>query len=92
MECMRRVDAGNISTEQWKSYSVILGVPSAPTIDGVFLPKHPDDLLKEGDFRNTTILIGTNQDEGTAIKILFNMPNIYIWIRIRTIYDVIDVS
>lgn len=65
MECLRRVDAANISTEQWKSYSGILGFPSAPTIDGVFLPKHPDDLLKEGDFRNTTVLIGTNQDEGT---------------------------
>ena len=64
MECMRRADAGNISTEQWKSYSNILGFPSAPTIDGVFLPKHPDDLLKEGDFKNASILIGTNQDEG----------------------------
>jgi len=65
MQCMRKADAGNISQEQWKSYSGILRFPSAPTIDGLFLPKHPDDLLKDGAFKNATILVGTNQDEGT---------------------------
>nr|BAI63723.1 ace-orthologous acetylcholinesterase [Nephotettix cincticeps]BAI63724.1 ace-orthologous acetylcholinesterase [Nephotettix cincticeps]BAI63725.1 ace-orthologous acetylcholinesterase [Nephotettix cincticeps]BAI63726.1 ace-orthologous acetylcholinesterase [Nephotettix cincticeps]BAI63731.1 ace-orthologous acetylcholinesterase [Nephotettix cincticeps] len=65
MSCMRAVDAKTISVQQWNSYFGILGFPSAPTIDGVFLPKHPLDLLKEGDFQDTEILIGSNQDEGT---------------------------
>ncbi|XP_043274489.1 acetylcholinesterase-like [Venturia canescens] len=65
MACMRSVDPKTISVQQWNSYSGILGSPSAPTIDGVFLPKHPLDMLKEGDFQDTEILIGNNQNEGT---------------------------
>ncbi|XP_071449343.1 acetylcholinesterase-like [Hetaerina americana] len=65
MECMRSVEPKTISVQQWNSYWGILGFPSAPTIDGVFLPKHPLELLKEGDFGQTEILIGSNQDEGT---------------------------
>uniref|UniRef100_A0AAU6PBV9 Carboxylic ester hydrolase n=1 Tax=Protohermes xanthodes TaxID=1452977 RepID=A0AAU6PBV9_9NEOP len=65
MDCMRAVDAKTISIQQWNSYSGILGFPSAPTIDGVFLPKHPLELLEEGDFQDTEILIGSNHDEGT---------------------------
>ena len=65
MQCMRSVNARNISMAQWNSYWGILGFPSAPTVDGVFLPKHPLQMLKEGDFKNTEILVGTNQDEGT---------------------------
>lgn len=64
MACMRSVDAKTISVQQWNSYWGILGFPSAPTIDGVFLPKHPIDLLKEADFEETEILIGNNQNEG----------------------------
>uniref|UniRef100_A0A0C9RFP3 Carboxylic ester hydrolase n=1 Tax=Fopius arisanus TaxID=64838 RepID=A0A0C9RFP3_9HYME len=65
MACLRSVDAKSISVQQWNSYWGILGFPSAPTIDGVFLPKHPIDLLKEADFEDTEILIGNNQNEGT---------------------------
>uniref|UniRef100_A0A6V7IDN9 Carboxylic ester hydrolase n=1 Tax=Bracon brevicornis TaxID=1563983 RepID=A0A6V7IDN9_9HYME len=64
MACMRSVDAKTISVQQWNSYMGILGFPSAPTIDGVFLPKHPIDLLKEADFENTEIIIGNNKNEG----------------------------
>nr|WGO51547.1 acetylcholinesterase [Lygus pratensis] len=65
MACMRGVDSKTISTMQWNSYSGILGFPSAPTIDGHFLPKDPMELLMEGDFPETEILIGSNLDEGT---------------------------
>lgn len=65
MACMRSVDARTISVQQWNSYWGILGFPSAPTIDGVFLPKHPLDLLRESDFKDTEILIGNNENEGT---------------------------
>lgn len=64
MECMRSVEAKNLSLLQWNSYWGILGFPSAPTIDGVFLPKHPNEMLKEGGFGDAEILVGTNQDEG----------------------------
>ena len=64
MRCMRQIDGKTLSMAQWKFYWGILGFPSAPTIDGVFLPKHPVDMLKEGNFKNTELLVGTNQDEG----------------------------
>ncbi|KOC61630.1 Acetylcholinesterase [Habropoda laboriosa] len=63
MACMRSVDAKTISVQQWNSYGGILGFPSAPTIDGIFLPKHPLDLLREADFKDTEILIGNNENE-----------------------------
>ncbi|KYN32249.1 Acetylcholinesterase [Trachymyrmex septentrionalis] len=64
MACMRSVDAKTLSVQQWNSYWGILGFPSAPTIDGVFLPKDPLDLVREADFKNTEILIGNNENEG----------------------------
>lgn len=67
MACMRSVDAKTISVQQWNSYWGILGFPSAPTIDGIFLPKHPLDLLREADFTDTEILIGNNENEGESI-------------------------
>lgn len=71
MACMRSVDAKTISVQQWNSYWGILGFPSAPTIDGVFLPKHPLDLIRETDFTDTEILIGNNQNEGE--QLLYNI-------------------
>ncbi|KAJ9601115.1 hypothetical protein L9F63_000694, partial [Diploptera punctata] len=65
MACLRLVDSKTISVKQWNAYWGILGFPSAPTIDGVFLPKHPIELMREGDYEDTEILIGSNQDEGT---------------------------
>ncbi|NP_001303635.1 acetylcholinesterase-like precursor [Cimex lectularius] len=65
MACLRAVDAKSISVHQWDSYFSILNFPSAPTIDGNFLPKHPLELLAEGDFPETEIIIGSNLDEGT---------------------------
>lgn len=38
--------------------------PSTPTIDGTFLPKHPIDMLKEGNFKKAELLIGSNLNEG----------------------------
>lgn len=68
MACMRNVDPKTISVHQWNSYWGILGFPSAPTIDGVFLPTHPMEMLRKGDFPETEILIGSNQDEGESFS------------------------
>ncbi|KAG5870927.1 hypothetical protein JTB14_038193 [Gonioctena quinquepunctata] len=67
MDCMRAVDAKTISLQQWNSYSGILGFPSTPTIDGVLLPKHPMDMLAEGDYEDMEILLGSNHDEGELL-------------------------
>ncbi|XP_011695954.1 PREDICTED: acetylcholinesterase-like [Wasmannia auropunctata] len=75
MACMRSVDAKTLSVQQWNSYWGILGFPSAPTIDGVFLPKDPLDLVREADFKDTEILIGNNENEGRntgGARVLFH--------------------
>uniref|UniRef100_A0A8D8LMI8 Acetylcholinesterase n=1 Tax=Cacopsylla melanoneura TaxID=428564 RepID=A0A8D8LMI8_9HEMI len=67
MSCMRAVDSKTISSMQWNSYTAILGFTSAPTIDGILLPKHPLEMIEEMDKDDnlTEIIIGSNQDEGT---------------------------
>uniref|UniRef100_A0A1A9WHS6 Carboxylic ester hydrolase n=1 Tax=Glossina brevipalpis TaxID=37001 RepID=A0A1A9WHS6_9MUSC len=65
MACMRAVDAKTISVQQWNSYSGILSFPSAPTIDGAFLPADPMTLLKTADLTGYDIMIGNVKDEGT---------------------------
>lgn len=64
MACMRAVDAKTISVQQWNSYSGILSFPSAPTIDGAFLPDHPMKMMETADLRGYDILMGNVRDEG----------------------------
>lgn len=67
MSCMRSVDSKTISVQQWNSYSGILGFPSAPTIDGHFMPSDPMTMLREADLSEVDILVGSNKDEGEFI-------------------------
>lgn len=62
---MRNVDAKTISVQQWNSYSGILGFPSAPTVDGTFMPKDAVEMLKESDLSGIDVLVGSNRDEGS---------------------------
>ncbi|CRK86983.1 CLUMA_CG000796, isoform A [Clunio marinus] len=65
LNCMRSVDAKTISVQQWNSYSGILGFPSAPTIDGEFMPADPMSMLASANLEGIDILVGSNRDEGT---------------------------
>lgn len=67
---MRSVDAKSISVQQWNSYSGILGFPSAPTIDGDFMPSDPTTMLATANLENIDILVGSNRDEGKAFSLL----------------------
>jgi acetylcholinesterase len=64
---MRSVDAKTISVQQWNSYSGILGFPSAPTIDGDFMPADPITMLATANLEGIDILVGSNRDEGEQI-------------------------
>lgn len=68
MACMRNVDAKTISVQQWNSYSGILGFPSAPTVDGDFMPSDAMTMLKEADLNGIDILVGSNKDEGNCFQ------------------------
>lgn len=75
MACMRAVDAKTLSVQQWNSYSGILGFPSAPTIDGVFMPSDPMTMLQEADMTGIDILVGSNKDEGRFYLFFFQIYN-----------------
>lgn len=75
MSCMRNVDAKTISVQQWNSYSGILGFPSAPTVDGEFMPSDPMTMLREADLSDIEVLVGSNKDEG---KWLFCVSFVHI--------------
>lgn len=64
IKCMQQIDAKTISVQQWNSYSGILGFPSAPTIDGKFMPNDPMTMLSQADLEGVDILVGSNRDEG----------------------------
>lgn len=70
---MRNVDAKTISVQQWNSYSGILGFPSAPTVDGDFMPADAMTMLKEADMTGIDVLVGSNKDEGKTSTI--NLPS-----------------
>ena len=73
MECMREVSAETLSKAQWTRPAPI-GFPSfAPTIDGTFLTKHPDEMIQEGQFPAADVLLGTNSDEGDDNVKLFTV-------------------
>lgn len=67
MSCMRAVDAKTISKRQWNSYWGILGFPSAPTIDGVLLTKDPMEMVRDGNYSDIEIIIGSNLNEGESL-------------------------
>ncbi|CAB0032517.1 unnamed protein product, partial [Trichogramma brassicae] len=63
MACMRNIEPKTISVQQWNSYGGILGFPSAPTIDGIFLPRDPIEMAREAEFDKTEVIIGNNENE-----------------------------
>ena len=63
-DCLMQTPSANFSVMQWYLYDVGMRFPFAPTVDGVFLPRDPVQMLSEGDFKQTEILLGSNLDEG----------------------------
>lgn len=100
MNCMRSVDAKTISVQQWNSYAGILGFPSAPTVDGDFMPADPMTMLSKADLTGTDILVGSNKDEGECLILrmrayvlcredqlkYLSLSSLYIYIYIHVIY------
>ena len=44
-------------------------IPLVPTVDGVFLPDDPLELLKSQKFKKCPVMLGTTQDDGSLIAI-----------------------
>ena len=60
-------------SEQVLPWSALFRFSFVPVVDGEFLPDTPDAMLNSGNFKDTQILLGVNQDEGSYF-LLYGAP------------------
>lgn len=65
LKCMQDMSMENIINNQEKVNPVFLQFSFVPAIDGKFMKKTPEEILKEGCFEKIPILAGSNKDEAT---------------------------
>ena len=64
MACLRAQPASLIVHEQWVSRGIVQ-FPFLPVVDGVFLTRKPEVLLRRAQFKHCPILLGSNRNEGS---------------------------
>lgn len=65
IKCLRVLPVRNITFEQDKLIKLGMDFPFVPTVDGVFLPTSPEELLENGRFDGVEAIVGTTKDEGS---------------------------
>ncbi len=68
--CMQKADPEEIVIKMWSQqgdYNLI--TPILATVDDYFLTEHPRHSMRKGNFKNTSILLGANKDEGSYFLI-----------------------
>ena len=67
VDCMRKIDGEALITKQWSVDPIGPMISSVfrPTVDGKFIAKPPDELLRAGNFQKKDILIGAVCNEGS---------------------------
>lgn len=69
IDCLRQVPGKDLSIAESKLYKIgRVAMPFVPTVDGVFLPQSPFDLVENGNFSDIEVLIGTTKEEGKTIE------------------------
>ncbi|XP_042133464.1 pyrethroid hydrolase Ces2e-like [Peromyscus maniculatus bairdii] len=68
-----------------KAFRIIPGV-----VDGMFLPRHPQELLASADFHPVPSIIGVNNDEcGWILPLIFNSSQTLKKITRKTVQDIL---
>lgn len=62
-----------LSSEQVLPWSALFRFSFVPVVDGEVLPDTPEAMLNSGNFKDTQILLGVNQDEGSYF-LLYGAP------------------
>ncbi|KAG9330469.1 hypothetical protein JZ751_024374 [Albula glossodonta] len=73
--CLRAQPPQDLIAQEWQvlPYSSLFRFSFVPMVDGVVLPDTPEAMLSSGDFKDTEILLGVNQDEGSFF-LLYGAP------------------
>jgi len=66
--CLRRQPASLIVHEQWVSRGIVQ-FPFLPVVDGAFLSRKPEVLLRRAQFKHCPILLGSNRNEASFFLI-----------------------
>ncbi|XP_026791834.2 acetylcholinesterase [Pangasianodon hypophthalmus] len=71
VDCLRNKQPQELIDQEFLvlPYSSLFRFSFVPVIDGVVLPDTPDAMLSSGNFKDTQILLGVNQDEGSYFLI-----------------------
>lgn len=75
VDCLRRKTPQELIDQEWQvlPWSALFRFSFVPVVDGEVLPDTPEAMLSSGNFKDTQILLGVNQDEGSYF-LLYGAP------------------
>ncbi|KAM9425765.1 acetylcholinesterase [Pholidichthys leucotaenia] len=77
VDCLRSKTPQQLIDREWQVLPwpgpVIFRFSFVPVVDGKVLPDTPEDMLNSGNFKDTQILLGFNQDEGSYF-LVYGVP------------------
>ncbi|XP_029436114.1 acetylcholinesterase isoform X2 [Rhinatrema bivittatum] len=75
VNCLRTKEPQELIDKEWSvlPYSSVFRFPFVPIIDGDFIPDTPEAMLNMGNFKETQLLVGVNQDEGSYF-LVYGVP------------------
>lgn len=76
LDCFQRADADLLRENEWAPVREFADFPWVPVIDGDFLVESAQSSLKQGNFKKTQLLAGSNLDESIYF-ITYQLPNIF---------------
>lgn len=63
VDCLRTINASVLVEKEWVTTGVV-DFPFVPVVDGEFLRCRPADCVRDKEFKNTSIIMGSNSEEG----------------------------
>ncbi|CEF63281.1 Acetylcholinesterase [Strongyloides ratti] len=76
LDCFMKASAKKILDSEWSPVMEFADFPWVPVIDGDFLVEQASTSLKEGRFKKTDLLVGSNQDEAIYF-IVYQLGDIF---------------
>ncbi|CAO4383000.1 unnamed protein product [Caenorhabditis nigoni] len=76
LDCFQRADADALRENEWAPVREFGDFPWVPVVDGDFLLENAQTSLKQGNFKKTQLLAGSNRDESIYF-LTYQLPDIF---------------
>lgn len=75
VDCLRNKSPQELIDQEWQvmPWPALFRFSFVPVVDGDVLPDTPEAMLNSGNFKDTQVMLGVNQDEGTYF-LLYGSP------------------